>query len=106
MRILITGAFGQLGTALTEALINTYGSKSVVATDLHIRDTFNCETLKLDATDLEALDGVVRTHQITQIYHLAAVLSAKGELEPLKTWDLNNSTFFNVLEAARLNDVR
>ncbi|MEH6658239.1 NAD-dependent epimerase/dehydratase family protein [Leeuwenhoekiella marinoflava] len=106
MKILITGAFGQLGTALTEALINTYGSKSVIATDLHVRDTFSCETLKLDVTNLEALDEVVRTHQITQIYHLAAVLSAKGELEPLKTWDLNNSTFFNVLEVARLNEVR
>ncbi len=105
-KILITGAFGQLGTALTEALIYKYGSEAVVATDLNIRDEFNCETLTLDATNLEAMDKVVRNHHITQIYHLAAVLSAKGEQQPLKTWDLNNTTFFNVLEAARLNDVQ
>ena len=74
-KILITGAFGQLGTALTEALIYKYGSEAVVATDLNIRDEFNCETLTLDATNLEAMDKVVRNHHITQIYHLAAVLA-------------------------------
>ncbi|WP_028374754.1 NAD-dependent epimerase/dehydratase family protein [Leeuwenhoekiella sp. MAR_2009_132] len=105
-KILITGAFGQLGTALTDALISKYGSDAVVATDLHIREGFSCKTLKLDATDIQALDEVVRQQKITQIYHLAAILSAKGEEKPLQTWDLNNSTFFNVLEVARLNAIK
>jgi threonine 3-dehydrogenase len=105
-KILITGAFGQLGTALTEVLITKYGSDAIVATDLNIRDEFTCTTIKLDATNIEALDEIVRQQKITQIYHLAAILSAKGEELPLQTWELNNSTFFNVLEVARLNDIK
>lgn len=105
-KILITGAFGQLGTALTEALINKYGEAAIVASDLHTRAGLNCTTINLDATDIQALDHAVRSYQITQIYHLAAILSAKGEENPLQTWDLNNSTFFNVLEIARLNDIK
>ncbi len=105
-KILITGAFGQLGTALTQALIYHYGAEAVIATDLKVQDNFGCATQTLDATDFEAIDTVIREHQVTEIYHLAAILSAKGEQEPLKTWDLNNSTLFNVLEAARLNGIR
>ena len=104
-KILITGAFGQLGTALTQALINRYGDEAVIATDLKVRSDFSCHTCELDVTDAEALDSIVRQYKVTQIYHLAAILSAKGEEKPLQTWDINNSTFFNVLEVARFNDI-
>ena len=99
------GAFGQLGTALTEALIKHYGVDAIIATDLNIKE-LGCTTIKLDATDLEAMDKVVRQYKISEIYHLAAILSARGEQDPLKTWDLNNTTFFNVLEVARLNGIK
>lgn len=105
-KILVTGAFGQLGTALTQALISQYGAESVIATDLKTRDSFACATETLDATDFEAIDDIIRKYRVTEIYHLAAILSAKGEEDPLKTWDLNNSTFFNVLEAARYGGIK
>jgi threonine 3-dehydrogenase len=49
--------------------------------------------------------AIVAKYKVTQIYHLAAILSAKGEQEPLKTWHINMQTYFNVLEAARANGV-
>ena len=61
--------------------------------------------IKLDATDFKAVEEVVVKNKITQIYHLAAILSAKGEQNPLATWDLNMKTLFNVLEVSRLHKV-
>jgi nucleoside-diphosphate-sugar epimerase len=55
----------------------------------------------LDATNVLAMVETVHRHGITQIYHLAAVLSAKGELDPLRAWELNMRTLFNVFEVAR-----
>ncbi|MEH6406806.1 MAG: NAD-dependent epimerase/dehydratase family protein [Leeuwenhoekiella sp.] len=104
-KILITGAFGQLGTALTEALVYRYGADAIIATDLNIKEGMLCKTLKLDVTDISRLNEVVRINSVTQIYHLAAILSAKGEERPLQTWELNNQTFFNVLEVARNHNI-
>lgn len=100
-KILVTGANGQLGSALIPYLANLYGSDSVIATD--IRDS-GCTLTRfelLDVTDAQALSELIRRHRISQVYHLAAVLSAKGEKSPLETWHINTGTFFNVLEAAR-----
>ena len=104
-KILITGASGQLGTVLTKKLQEKYGVDLVVATDLHFNEDFNGFFEKLDATDYDALQKIVNKYEITQIYHLAAILSANGEKSPLKTWDINMKTFFNVLEVSRLNNV-
>jgi threonine 3-dehydrogenase len=105
-RILIIGANGQIGSVLVEYLRGIYGHHKVVASDLrgpaHQDDFFEI----LDATDADALYRIVRKHQITQIYHLAAILSAKGEQDPLRTWHINMQTYFNVLEAARELGVR
>jgi nucleoside-diphosphate-sugar epimerase len=60
---------------------------------------------RLDATDFKAIEEVVVAKKVTQIYHLAAILSAKGEQNPLGTWDLNMKTLFNVLEVSRLHKV-
>lgn len=104
-KILITGASGQLGTVLTKKLQEKHGVDLVVATDLHFNEDFNGFFEKLDATDYDALQKIVNKYEITQIYHLAAILSANGEKSPLKTWDINMKTFFNVLEVSRLNNV-
>ena len=104
--ILITGASGQLGAVLTEALQLKFGVKHVIASDLRTNDTFNGIFKVLDVTNPEALKTTVEHYKITQIYHLAAILSAKGEAFPLQTWDINMSTFFNVLEVARLSNVK
>ena len=103
--ILITGASGQLGTVLTEQLQEKYGLESVIATDLRSRENYTGRFELLDVTDMDALTALVLKNNVTQIYHLAAILSANGEKSPLKTWDINMQTFFNVVEVSRLYKV-
>jgi threonine 3-dehydrogenase len=100
-RILVIGAGGQIGTVLTETLREVYGPDHVVATDLRPLPEQNGPTCILDALDAAALAEVVTTHRITQIYHLAAILSATGEKDPLWAWNINMNSLFNVLEVAR-----
>lgn len=103
--ILVIGANGQLGSVLVKALQDKYGKERVIASDLKSRDGFDGLFEIIDATDIERIQEVVSQYQVTQIYHLAAILSAKGEGNPLKTWQLNMTTLFNVLEVARLNNL-
>jgi len=99
-KILIIGAGGQIGTELTEALRQIYGVERVIASD--IRQNIDIPNyLKVDVTDREALYSCVRENNVTQIYHLAAILSARGEQNPLWAWDINMSGLINVLEAGR-----
>ncbi|MCL7752920.1 NAD-dependent epimerase/dehydratase family protein [Polaribacter sp. Z022] len=104
-KILITGALGQLGTVLTNELQKKYGINSVIATDLRPNFDFNGVFETLDVTNFKAIEECVIKHNVTQIYHLAAILSANGEKNPLKTWDINMSTLFNVLEVSRLCNI-
>ncbi len=106
-RILIIGAAGQIGTELTEQLALQYGNDNIVAADLNppdkqpeIRDY-----VKLDVLDKKALTDLVKQHQITEIYNLAAVLSATAEQIPEKAWNINMNGLFNVLEVAREFDL-
>ena len=105
-KILIIGANGQIGAVLSAALRDHFGFANVVATD--IRDVALQDGLFeiLDVLDAAALANLVERRQITQIYHLAAILSAKGEAIPLKTWDINMNGLFNVLEVAREKNVK
>ncbi|MCF2490148.1 NAD-dependent epimerase/dehydratase family protein [Dyadobacter sp. CY347] len=103
--ILVIGANGQIGSVLVEYLREIYGVEKVVASDIRQPDRAIGLFEKLDATDGNALAALVKKYKVTQIYHLAAILSAKGEQEPLKTWHINMQTYFNVLEAARENNV-
>ncbi len=103
--ILIIGSNGQLGTVLSEELRKIYGDSYVITSDLFKRIDSVDNFIKLDATDFKAVEEVVIKNKITQIYHLAAILSAKGEQNPLATWDLNMKTLFNVLEVSRLHKV-
>ncbi len=105
-KILITGASGQLGTVLTEKLQDKFGIDNVIATDLRLDSKFIGIFETLDATDYDAMKELVLKYNITQIYHLAAILSANGEKYPLNTWDINMKTFFNVLEVSRLYNVK
>lgn len=104
--ILITGANGQIGSVLTAYLRGIYGHDQVIASDLKSPEIQNGHFEILDATDAGALAAVVRKYKVTQIYHLAAILSAKGEQNPLETWHINMQTYFNVLEVARENGVK
>ena len=73
-RILVTGALGQIGTELVEALEDKYGQGSVIATD--VREAPGCRIL--DVMDTDGILALVDEENVTEIYHLAALLSATG----------------------------
>lgn len=99
--ILIIGAGGQIGAVLTEALREVYDNDHVVASDLKPLEAQSGPTEILNALDGEALEAIVKKWRINQIYHLAAILSATGEKDPLRAWNINMNSLFNVLEVAR-----
>ncbi|WP_409187163.1 NAD-dependent epimerase/dehydratase family protein [Antarcticibacterium sp. 1MA-6-2] len=103
-KILITGAAGQLGIELINALIPVYGAENILATDINpdaaskFSDT---NFLSVNAMDADYLDKIVNEYKIDQVYHLAAILSANGEQNPLATWEVNMKSLLIVLELAR-----
>jgi nucleoside-diphosphate-sugar epimerase len=105
-RILIIGANGQIGSELAQALALKHGNDAVVTSDLAPQGRVpQLAHEMLDVTDAAALAGVVKRHGITQIYHLAAALSATGEQHPMWAWDLNMKGLLNVLELARVQQL-
>ena len=103
-RILVTGALGQIGMELLQALSKKFGSENVIATD--IRDSDDLENigirfLKLDVLDVENLEQVIKKFEINEVYHLAAILSATGEKNPELCWKINMDGLLNILELAR-----
>ena len=77
--ILVTGANGQIGSVLTKALRNVFGENNVLATDIRNPDKEEGPFEILDILDKNRMGQLIKEYQITQIYHLAAILSAKGE---------------------------
>ena len=102
--ILIIGACGQIGSELTQKLRATYGNNNVIASDIREgnEDLMNSGPFEiLDATDTEEVLNVVQKYQVTQVYLMAAMLSATAEKHPQKAWDLNMSSLLGVLELAK-----
>lgn len=104
-RILITGALGQIGTELVPFLRNKYGVDNVIATNRSLREIDGVTNVgvfeQLDALNKTRLTELVDKHQINTIIHLAAVLSAVGEQDPARAYDINMNSLLNVLEVAR-----
>jgi nucleoside-diphosphate-sugar epimerase len=101
-RILIIGANGQIGAELAETLLARHGAAAVVTSDIVPQGRVPGLTHEvLDVTDAQALGDAVARHRISQVYQLAAVLSATGEAHPLRTWDVNMRGLLNVLELGR-----
>tara|TARA_R110001632_G_scaffold38339_2_gene96509 strand:- start:33978 stop:34934 length:957 start_codon:yes stop_codon:yes gene_type:complete len=102
--ILILGASGQIGGELTEKLRNIYGSNHVIASDIRNGNDalMNSGPFEIiDATDKDGILEIVQKYKVTQIYLLAAMLSATGEQFPQKAWDLNMSSLLAVLDIAK-----
>jgi nucleoside-diphosphate-sugar epimerase len=109
-RILIIGAAGQIGSELTIELRKIYGDSNVYATDVKdapadIKEGGPFQLL--DVMDDKHLIHFVIRNKITQIYHLAAVLSGNAEKLPTQAWHINMNSLMNILEVAKLvEDVR
>ena len=102
--ILIIGAAGQIGSELTVALRNIYGAQHVFATDIKQPPADIVEGGPfhlLDVMDDKRLIHFVIRHKITQIYHLAAVLSGNAERIPLQAWSINMNSLMNILDLAK-----
>lgn len=101
-KILITGACGQLGSELTLALRNLYGEANVIATDVASPkgELANGIFEKLDILDTAQVAALADKYKITQIYHLAAILSAAGEKNPKLAWKINMDGTFSIFDVA------
>ena len=100
-KILIIGAGGQIGVELTMALRRVYGTDNVIASDIReahplLKDSGPYEIV--NAMDAAAIHALVKKENITQIYLLAALLSATGEKDPHKAWAINMQSLLQVLE--------
>ena len=105
-RILILGANGQIGTELALGLAKRYGAQAVATSDVIAKGPIATLTHHvLDVTNAAALADIVAREGITQIYHLAAALSATGEKRPAWAWDLNMQGLLNVLELGRAKQI-
>jgi nucleoside-diphosphate-sugar epimerase len=106
-RILVTGASGQVGSDLVVALRERYGNENVLASDIREPDS----TLGkggpfeiLDCTDHAVMDQAVVRFKVDTIYHLAAILSAVGEADPHRAYEVNLGGLENTLEVARVRE--
>ena len=97
---LIIGAGGQIGGDLVEYLRGKHGNENIVATDIKQLDIAG-PTEQLDVMDFDALRNVIVKHNTTEVYLLAALLSASAEIKPQVAWDLNMTGLFNVLNIAK-----
>src|ERR1700730_6449973 len=104
--ILVTGAFGQIGSELIPALRQRFGAERIVVSDIrmvplqaHVGGERNFE--QVDCTQPHQVLEAVRRHDIDTIYHLAALLSAVAEERPHLAWSINMGGLYNVLETAR-----
>ncbi len=108
-KILIIGACGQIGTELTHKLRELYGTENVIASDIRKlnNDIVNSGTFEVvNALDFNQIEHLVEVHQITDIYLMAALLSATAEKNPAFAWDLNMNSLFHVLNLAKAKKIK
>lgn len=100
--VLVIGASGQIGTELAARLSQIHGSSNVISTDLRPPVIASNNPFEvLDVLDRNRLSEIFKKYEVKEVYLLAAMLSATGEKNPMKAWDLNMNGLFNLLEAAK-----
>jgi nucleoside-diphosphate-sugar epimerase len=108
-KILIIGACGQIGTELTKKLRRIYGVDNVIASDIR---KLNIDIVNegifevVNALDYNQIEHLVEQYQITDIYLMAALLSATAEKNPAFAWDLNMNSLFHVLNLAKAKKIK
>lgn len=101
-QILITGALGQIGTEISALLMEKYGKKNVIISDMRepSKNDISENFRKLDVTDATSLEKIVKEEEISDIFHLAAILSATGEKNPELAYLVNSVGTFNILKVS------
>ena len=108
-KILIIGACGQIGTELTQKLRSIYGNDNVIASDIRKlnNDIVNNGIFEVvNALDYNQIEHLVEQYQITDVYLMAALLSATAEKNPAFAWDLNMNSLFHVLNLAKAKKIK
>ncbi len=108
-KILIIGACGQIGTELTAKLRATYGINNVIASDIRKLDNEvanNGIFEVVNALDYNQIEHLIEQYQITDVYLMAALLSATAEKNPAFAWDLNMNSLFHVLNLAKAGKLK
>ena len=103
-KILIIGACGQIGTELTLKLRDLYGNDRVVASDIREgkEELMNSGPFEIaDATDAPLIETIIDKYEISEVYLMAAMLSATAEKAPMKAWNLNMDSLFHILNFAK-----
>jgi nucleoside-diphosphate-sugar epimerase len=108
-KILIIGACGQIGTELTTKLRSIYGNENVIASDIRKlnNDIVNNGIFEVvNALDYNQIEHLIEQYQITDVYLMAALLSATAEKNPAFAWDLNMNSLFHVLNLAKAKKIK
>lgn len=108
-KILIIGACGQIGTELTMQLRAVYGNDNVIASDIRKlnSDIVNKGIFEVvNALDYNQIEHLIEKYQITDVYLMAALLSATAEKNPAFAWDLNMNSLFHVLNLAKAKKIK
>jgi len=108
-KILIIGACGQIGTELTAKLRETYGVENVIASDIRKLENDVVQNgifEVVNALDYNQIENLVEKYEITDVYLMAALLSATAEKNPAFAWDLNMNSLFHVLNLAKAGKIK
>jgi len=100
-KILVIGSRGQIGTELVEKLTAMYGAENIFSSDIKEPEPNSNNYFKLNVLDKNELYEFVKKYQITQVYLLAAMLSATAEQNPAFAWELNMNSLFYILDLAK-----
>lgn len=102
-KILVTGAFGLVGSDLVPELQKRFGKENIFAMgNKTIPEDFDGNLVRGDVTEIAVLETIIKDNQITEVYHLAGLLSVAGEKNPDLAWKVNFDGLKNVLDLAKI----